>query len=67
MHRGQDVRGQAAGGTDERTAGQVLLVPRLLADEHHLGLRPALTEDRLRPALGERAGGAARGRLAEPR
>src|SRR5690242_11641331 len=55
------------GRADERLALEVLLVARLLADEENLGLRGALAEDRLRPGLVERAGGAAGRGLAELR
>src|SRR5439155_21216166 len=35
-------------GPDERRAGEILLVARLLADEHHLGRDQPLAEDGLR-------------------
>ena len=50
---------QLPGRPDERAARLVLLVARLLADEHHLGARRALAEDDLRPGLPEVAGLAA--------
>jgi diguanylate cyclase (GGDEF)-like protein len=58
---------QPAGGADERPAGTILLVARLLADEHHVrGQRP-FPEHRLRPDLPEMAAAAAGGRLAQAR
>src|SRR4051812_47003351 len=42
---------QAAGGTPEGMAGQILLVARLLADEHAPCVRRAFTENGLRAAL----------------
>src|SRR6266511_6359305 len=56
---------ELAGRADERLARQVLLVARLLADEHHLGLARALTEDGLGGGLVEVAGGAAGRRRAQ--
>ena len=50
---------------DERLALLVLLVARLLPDEHDLGLRRPLAEHRLRPGLPERTGLAAGRGLAE--
>src|SRR5439155_13331338 len=49
----------------ERLPGPVLLVARLLADEHHLRGGPSGTEDGLRGGFPERARAAARGRLPE--
>jgi hypothetical protein len=40
---------QRAGGANERPAGEVLFVARLLADEHHLRRLLSLAEDGLRP------------------
>ena len=54
---------EPARGPDERPAGLVLLIARLLANEHCRGLAGALTEDRLRPDLPEVATLAAGGRL----
>src|SRR4051812_10957184 len=38
----------ASRGTHERMPGDVFLVSRLLADEHHFGARPTFAEHRLR-------------------
>jgi len=56
---------EAAGRADEWLASLVLLVAGLLAHEHHLGRSRPFSEDGLRRRLPERAGLAARGRLAE--
>jgi hypothetical protein len=57
---GQRVVEHPAGGPDERGAGEVLLVARLLADEHHLGAGRPLAEDHLGGVAVEVAGGAGR-------
>jgi hypothetical protein len=36
---------KAAGGTDERASGKILIVARLFADEHHLGTGAAFTKN----------------------
>jgi hypothetical protein len=51
---------KAPGGADERPAGAVLGVARLLADEHDLGRLPPLSEDGLRAGAPEITGLAAR-------
>ena len=43
----------------ERLSGEVLVVPRRLADEHQIRSRVPRREDHLGPAAGERAGDAA--------
>src|SRR5919108_2255302 len=53
----------AAGGADEGAAGQILLVPGLFADEHHLSVGWTLAEHGLGSVAPERAPAAA-GRLA---
>src|SRR5262249_26835998 len=53
---------QLAGRAHERAAGPVLLIPRLLADQHRLRAGAPLAEDRLRPGPPQRAGAAAEGR-----
>jgi hypothetical protein len=50
---------QLAGGPDERRASEILLVARLLADEHHPRAERALAEDGLRRVGVERAATAA--------
>ena len=50
---------------DERLAGPVLLVARLLADQHHLRSRRALAEHGLGPNFPEVAAATARSRVAE--
>src|SRR5262249_52023193 len=45
----------AAGGTDERLAGKVFLVPRLLADQHEVRTLAPLSRHRLGGMLVERA------------
>ena len=62
----EDLVEDASGRPHERTSLLVLLVARLLPDEHHLSRRPAFAEDRLGARLPERARAAARRRLAEP-
>src|SRR5438477_372186 len=57
----------AAGGADERLAGEVLLVAGLLADQHHARAAWALAEHRLRTAPPQRAATARRGRRAQRR
>ena len=47
-----------AGGADERPALLVLLVARLLADEHRVGIARPLAEDGLRPGAPELASAA---------
>src|SRR6185436_2041808 len=47
---------QPPGRTDERVAGEILGVARLLADQHHLGLARSFPEHGLRAALVEIAG-----------
>ena len=54
---------QLARRPDERPALQILLIARLLADQHHTRARSPLAEHRLRTALVQRAGGAAGGSL----
>jgi len=56
---------ESAGGADERSAGTVLLISGLLADEHDLGCGCALAEHGLGPELPERAGLATGRRLAQ--
>ena len=56
---------QLAGGADKRPALQVLLVARLLADEHELRLQGALTTDRLRGAGADRTLAAMVGEVAQ--
>jgi hypothetical protein len=56
----------APGGADERPAGPILLVARLLADQHHGGARGSLAEDGLRGMPPKRAAAAARGVLPYP-
>src|SRR3954465_8651071 len=59
--------GELPGRADERPARLVLLVPRLLADEHRLGAGLALAEDDLDTGLPEAAGLAAGRFLAQLR
>ena len=49
---------QAPGPAHERLAGQVLLLPRALADEQQVGVRVAHAEHHLGARLGQRAPGA---------
>ena len=49
---------QLTRGAHKRAAGKVLLVPRLLADEHHRRVEGSLAEHRLRAELVELAAGA---------
>jgi len=55
----------AAGGSDERLALDVLAVAGLLADQHHRGLPRAVAEHGLRRVLPEIAAAAAIGGLAQ--
>ncbi len=48
-----------AGGTDEGTPGQILLIARLLADQHHMSVGRTLAEYSLGRVLVEVAAGAA--------
>ena len=56
---------EAPGGPDKRLSLKVLLVTRLLADEHHPAVFAAFAEDRLRRLDPEIAGLARGGRLSK--
>ncbi len=51
--------------SDERFAGEVFLVARLLADQHHLGIPRAFAEHGLRRVFPEMTGAAMRSLLAQ--
>jgi hypothetical protein len=57
---------EPAGRTHERTAEEVILVSRLLADEHHVRPARPFAEDGLGSPLPEVAGAAPGGDLPEP-
>src|SRR5690606_26600912 len=56
-----------AGGPDERASRQVLLVARLLADDHQFGLSRALAHDRLVVEKADRAAATGMDRLVDSR
>src|SRR5262249_42246431 len=56
---------EPTGRTDERPPGEVLVVARLFADEHHPSAPAAFTGNSLSAALPEGAGAAAGGGLLE--